>query len=370
MRILSRTIFREIFVTAILGAVMFVFVLYLQQSRPLFGFLVNTSGTPASVAYLFALMLPPVLPLTIPLGVLVGTLLTLSRMSSDGEITAMRAAGVPGRRVVPPILAFAFLAMVAASVASLWLTPWSLRKFYSIENEMIARKPTADVQPRVFEEQFPNSILYINDVTAGPTPRWKKILLADVTPPDQRKPGTAERGDSPLITLASEAIAVPDAAGHRIQLSLRNGSTYEPGKAGDEYHITSFAVGDQWVEGQKPSTVGASRPSIEMDTVPLYRQAYHDPALAREQKLDDRIELNRRFALPLACILLVLSGVPLGISSRRSGKSAAVVLTAGIALVYYMGLISCVSLARQGTLAPEVAVWLPDVLFAVQLEWY
>src|ERR1700733_2033652 len=168
MRLISRIIFRELFVSSVLGASLFTFIVFLQRARTLFEFLVSSSGSPASVAYLFALMLPPVLPLTIPLGVLVGTLLTLSRMSSDGEITAMRAAGVRGRRVVPPILAFAFLAMVAASIASLWLTPWSLRKFYSIENEMIARKPTADVQPRVFEEQFPNSILYINDVTAGP----------------------------------------------------------------------------------------------------------------------------------------------------------------------------------------------------------
>src|SRR5437764_14910197 len=98
MRLLSRTIFREIFVSAILGSVLFTFVLFLQRARPLFEFLVRTSGSPSTIAYLFALVLPQALPFTIPLGVLAGTLITLSRMSSDGEITAMRAAGVPGRR--------------------------------------------------------------------------------------------------------------------------------------------------------------------------------------------------------------------------------------------------------------------------------
>ena len=98
MRLLSRTIVREIFVSATLGAVLFTFVLFLQRARPLFEFLVRNTGPAKTVAYLFALVLPQALPFTIPLGVLVATLITLSRMSSDGEITAMRAAGVPATK--------------------------------------------------------------------------------------------------------------------------------------------------------------------------------------------------------------------------------------------------------------------------------
>ena len=363
MRLLSRTIFREIFVGAMLGVVLFIFILFLQRSRPLFEFLVRTSGTPSNIAYLFSLVLPQVLPFTVPLGVLIGTLITLSRMSSDGEITAMRAAGVPSRRVVPAIFGFGFLAMWVAFAASLWLTPWSIREFYRVENQMIAHQLTADVEPRVFEEQFPNTILYVNDVTAGLTPHWRRVFLADITPPEERAPGTADRGDNPRITLAQDAVAVPEVALNRIQLSMRNGSTYETDKS-TGYNVSEFPVGDQALVAQKPNEVGASRPSMEMDTLPLYRQAYQDSKLNREQLLDDRIELHRRLAVPLACILLALTAVPLGITTRRSGKSAAVVLTVAIAFLYWMGLISCVSLARQGTLQPGIAVWLPDIVFA------
>src|SRR6266404_2221797 len=365
MRLLSRTIFREIFVSAILGAVLFTFVLFLQRARPLFEFLVRTSGAPSTVAYLFALVLPRSFPYTIPLGVLAGVLITLSRMSSDGEITAMRAAGVPGRRVVPAILTFGFVTMLLAAASSLWLTPWSIREFYRVQNQIISRQLTADVQARVFEEQFPNSILYVNDVTTGPVPRWKRVFVADITPPESRPPGTAERGDSPKITLASEALAVPDAGANRIQLTLTNASVYEAGKESGDYHISAFPQGDQMLEAQKPNEVRPSRPSQEMDTVPLYRQAYRHPERDREQLLDDRIELNRRFAMPLACMLLALAGVPLGITTRRAGKSAAVVLTAALAFVYWIGLIGCISLARQGKLRPEIAMWLPDLLFAI-----
>ena len=77
--------------------------------------------------------------------------------------------------------------------------------------------------------------------------------------------------------------------------------------------------------------------------------------LEREEMLDDRIELHGGWPLPLACMLLALAGIPLGITTRRAGKSAAVVLTVVIAFIYYMGLISCISLARQGSARPEIA---------------
>jgi LPS export ABC transporter permease LptG/LPS export ABC transporter permease LptF len=365
MRLLGRTIFREIFVSATLGAVLFTFVLFLQRARPLFEFLVRSSGPPSTVAYLFALVLPQALPLSIPLGALVGTLITLSRMSADGEITALRAAGVPGRRVVPAIMTFGGLAMWVAAAASLWLTPWSIRERYRVENQLIAGRLTADIEPRVFEERFPNSILYVSDVVTGPASRWRRIFLADITPPESRLPGEADRGDNPRITLASEALAVPDVAGNRIQLSLRNGSTYEAGKVPTDYVISASPVSDQALTAQKPSEVRASRPTIEMDTLPLYRQAYHASSLDRTAILEARIELHQRFALPLACLLLPLAGIGLGITSRRAGKSAAVVLTVALAFLYYMGQISFISMARQGTLPAGVAVWLPDMAFAV-----
>src|SRR5579862_3628989 len=174
MRLLSRTLFLEILYSAALGCILFTLVLFLDLTRPLFAFLVRDSGSPSKVAELFALILPQALPSAIPLGVLVGTLITLSRMSADGEITAMRAAGVPGRRVSPPIFTFGFLAMCVAASATLWLTPWSIRELYRVQNQLIATQLTADVRPRVFEEQFPNTILYVSDVVTGTTTRWRR----------------------------------------------------------------------------------------------------------------------------------------------------------------------------------------------------
>jgi len=365
MRLLSRTILRELVTTALLWAVLFTFLIFLMRARPLFEFLVRSTGPHLTVFYLFFLVLPQSLPFTVPMGVLVATLITLTRMSTDGEITAMRAAGIPGQRVAPPVLLFGGGALLIAAAASLWLTPWTIRERYRIENLLIGNGLTSDVQPRVFEERFPNSILYVSDVTTGVTGLWKRIFLADITPPEERPPGSQERGDEPRITLATEAVVVSDPALNRLQLSLQNGSTYEAGKDVGDYRITAFPAGDQALEANKPAEVRATRPSVEMDTRPLYRLAYRNPALDRTAKLDARTEFNQRLALPFACLLMALVGIPLGITRRRAGKSAAVVMTAGLAFLYYIGLIGFIGMARQGSLTPEAAVWLPNLVFAI-----
>src|SRR5579871_12837 len=118
MGLLSRSIFREVANNALLGTIMFTFVLFLQRVGKLFEILVRSSAPTPTVGYLFALAIPFTLTFTVPLGVLVGVLIALSRMSSDGEITAMRAAGVPSRKVIAPVLCFAMIGMALAGTAS------------------------------------------------------------------------------------------------------------------------------------------------------------------------------------------------------------------------------------------------------------
>src|SRR5271163_2146782 len=230
MGLLSRAIFREVTTSAFLGTVLFTFVLFLQRVGKLFEILVRSSATPRTVASLFALAIPFTLTFTVPLGVLVGVLIALSRMSSDGEITGMRAAGVPSRRVIAPVMLFAFMSMLVTAAASLWFTPFATWRTDKVLTQLVAAELTSEVQARVFEEQFPNRIVYISDVIPGAITRWRNVFIADTTPVEEQKKEDHDRGDGPRITVASGAIAVPDVAHNHIQLSLTNGATYEVGK--------------------------------------------------------------------------------------------------------------------------------------------
>ena len=354
MGLIARTVFFEIVSSAILGTVLFTFVLFLQRVSRLFEQLVRGSAPPETVALLFSLLLPPALTFTIPVGVLVGTLLTLSRMSADSEITAMRASGVPSRRLLVPVLSVGLMATLLTATASTWLTPLSWRQTYKILNRLAAAQLTAEIQPRVFDEQFPNRILYVGDVIPGPVVRWRNVFLADVSPAEQRPGAGGERSDSPRITIAASAIATPDVERNRLQLSFANASTHEAGKEPSQYFSTFSPSTDQVLTA---ASRGELRPRIEyiaMDMGPLWR--------ASATSVEAAIELHQRFTLPLACLLLALIGIPLGLSSRKGGKSFAFVITVGLAFLYYMGQLSLVGLARQGTLPPSVALWIPNTI--------
>src|SRR2546427_8856151 len=109
VRIITRYILKEISSHAILGLPLFTFVLFIKDVGRLLDLLVRSTTTPAMVGKLFFLVLPSTLTLTIPMAVLVGTLIGLSRMSSDSEVTAARAAGLSVRAFLLPV---AILAVV------------------------------------------------------------------------------------------------------------------------------------------------------------------------------------------------------------------------------------------------------------------
>src|SRR5437764_8125582 len=126
MRILSRAIFKEVVTSALLGTLLFIFVLFLRTIERLSVLLVKASAPPKVVAKLLLYALPATIPFALPLGVLVGILIGLSRMSADSEIVAMRAAGVSSSSIIRPVFLFSFFAFALTAVASLWLTPLCL----------------------------------------------------------------------------------------------------------------------------------------------------------------------------------------------------------------------------------------------------
>jgi LPS export ABC transporter permease LptG/LPS export ABC transporter permease LptF len=357
MRILGRYIFREIISSSLLGMALATSIIFLQGVGKLFEVLVRSSPRPETVLYLFALSLPPLLPLTIPFGTLVGILVGLGRLATDGEITAMRAAGCSSRRVVLPVMAFAFIAMLVAGAMTLRLTPLSVRVSKDIMDKLSASQVSADIEPRVFDEDFPNTILYVRDVTPGPVVVWHNVFLADLTPPEQRTSGMGDKAAGPLITVAREAIAVPDPDHNRLQLSMRNAGNHEMGKDLKGYDSFSPVVAQALYAA--PPVPGARKPFSEMNT----RELRHYSATGADW-VEARIELHKRLALPIACLVLALVGIPLGVSSRKGGKSGGYVTAVFLAFFcYYLAFITLVSLARAGTLRVEVALWLPNAAF-------
>ena len=109
---------------------------------------------------------------------------------------------------------------------------------------------------------------------------------------------------------------------------------------------------------QKPREL----PAAELRTADLlYRANDPDPARARWFL----VEFHKRLALPTACLVLALVGIPLGLSSKKGGKSTGFVLTIILVFIYYLISLTGVALARQGRLPAIVGVWMPNLVFAI-----
>jgi LPS export ABC transporter permease LptG len=76
------------------------------------------------------------------------------------------------------------------------------------------------------------------------------------------------------------------------------------------------------------------------------------------------LELQTRFSYPAACLVLMLVGVPLGVVSRRGGKSSGLVFTLLLVLLYYVLSYTGIALSRQDKLSPFLGVWMANLLFA------
>ncbi|HXM67242.1 MAG TPA: LptF/LptG family permease [Candidatus Acidoferrum sp.] len=360
MRILTRYILREVTSHAVIGAAIFTFVLFTRDLGRILELVVRASAPLPSVGEIFLYTVPLALTYTIPMSVLVGILIGLSRLAADSEITAMRASGMGVWDFGRVLAIFVAAAWGLALLNGVYLAPWSLASLGRLEDQLKGSQVSFEVQPRVFYEGFPKIVLYVQDVhSAQGAALWKGVFLADISD-----------AANPRITLAHEGILVAEGQ-DRLHLHLKDGSTHETDpKEADKYQISTFHETDIPIE--LPSSENKAEEQVPVRAIPTWalreRAASVDPVSARWYL----IEFHSRFALPTACLVLAMVGIPLGLSSKKAGKSGGFVLTIVLVFVYYFVSLIGVSLAKQGRVSPAFGAWLANLVFfsaALFLLW-
>ena len=356
MRLLTRYVLREVASYALLGAVLFTFVLFIPDLPKVLEMVVRDSASLTDVLRLLAYNLPYTLTVTIPTAVLAGILLGLSRLAADSEVTAMRACGIGALSFVRIVSILAFAALGLGLLNALYFAPSAAANLLKLEDQLKTSQASFEVQPRVFFEDLKNYVLYVQDVSpeAG-VATWRHVFLADLTQPA-----------NPNVTTADRAIAFTPGKNdpQGLRLHLLNGSQHQISPTNpNSYNIGAFTSTDDLLQFDSQDDTHISR----VDT-PLHALSLHDlvqrthsasPADARSA----RIELNIRFSYPLACIVLMLIGVPLGLSSKRGGKSTGVVLTLFLVFTYYLLSNVGVAFAKSGKLSPILGVWAANFIF-------
>jgi len=353
MRILTRYILSEITYHALIGTGVFTFVLFTRDLARILELVVRNSAPLPSVAELFFYTVPVALTYTIPMGVLIGILIGLSRLAADSEITAMRASGIGVWSFLQIISIFVVSGWLLALVNSVYVAPMSQAALAHLQDRLKGSQASFEVQPRVFYEGFPKLVLYVQDVkNAQGAAIWKGVFIADITTPS-----------APRITLAEQGILVSESP-DTLHLHLISGSIHETDpKTANNYQISTFDQTDIPISiPQADSKEQEPAPISQFGTRQLLIESGHVKKYIGRWYL---IEFHRRFALPTACLVLALVGIPLGLSSKKGGKSAGFVLTIVLVFAYYSVSLLGVSLAKQGKVSPGVGVWMADVVFLI-----
>ncbi len=351
MRILTRYILREVLTHALIGAAIFTFVIFMRDLARILELVVRNSAPLPSVAELFFFTMPTALTVTIPMAVLVGILIGLSRLAADSEVTAMRAMGLGSGMFLKVIAIFGIVAWILALVNNVYIAPKSAAALADLQDRLKSSQASFEVQPRVFYEDFKDYVLYVEDSTSGSgAALWKGVFLADLSNPS-----------APKITLARQGMVTSEGP-DKLRLHLTEGSSHETvPKTPEQYSISTFSDSD--IPIQLPAVAQPKNdtvPTVEVPTFELLAKAKTlDPARGRLLQ----IEFHRRFALPTACLVLALVGIPLGLSAKKGGKSTGFVLTIALVFLYYLISLAGMSLARQGKLPVGPAVWMGNISF-------
>jgi LPS export ABC transporter permease LptF/LPS export ABC transporter permease LptG len=348
MRILDRYIVREVFRHAFLGLIVFTFVFFVPQLVRLTALFVRHTGSGAQIAELFLAIFPGVFAFTTPMAILIGVLLGLGRMSADSEIIALTALGIGRRRILLPVGVLATTGALFTILMTLWLGPLSLRTLRSLEAELVTSQLNFAIQPRVFEEQIPRTVLYVNDISASGT-HWRGVFLAETGGQDGSR-----------LTLAESAIVIATPKQGKLELHLKGGSTHDFDRNDpDHYSVTAFGQSDIPIEvtGLMPTQAR----EVKNDERSIGELAREPGPNWREA----RVELHRRFVFPAACFAFALIAVPIGAQPRRGGRAAGSLIAVLLIAAYYLALIVGTGLAREGNVPPIIGSWMANILLVV-----
>ena len=346
---LRRYLVREILVGILAGLGLFTFILLIARLLDTVD-LVMARGVPAlQVLSLVAYILPSFLEIAIPISVLLGVVVAFGRLAGDGELLAMRAAGLSLWNLVPPVIAIGGTAAAITLFVTGWARPWALQRVEQTLYEIAKTRATAALRPAMFNAVTDGVVLYAENIdpAAG---RLHGIMLSD------------ERGNTRRTTvLAQDAELATDPASHDLFLRLTNGTSVTTHADRQDYDTTVFAS----LEVHLNAAAAANKSAA---SVPPPQLMYLGPLRTRAAVLgaqgnvasDESLELHRRIGFAAGTLLLGLLGIPLGAHPSRSVRARALTVSVGFALGYHVLVNAAATLARSGLVGPALAMWIPN----------
>ena len=355
VKLIETYIVRAIIPYFLLSFLLLTAILFTQQAGQRTEILMGTHLPLQTIAQLSLLVLPNVLVFTLPMALLTGILIGFSRMGSDSEMVAMRAAGVGTWKMLWPPLLLGVLITIASLQINLSLAPEATRALRRVSSQAALYKLESPVEPRSFYTDIPHLVIYVRDGDKAQG-LWGRVFLYK-----EERDGSTE-----IVTARTGRI---DAAGEQSELVLSDvervtmpGSAQATGQAYITERLDQLRV--ILDTGRKTVMEALRKEEAEPKPVEMSPTALVEYAAARTgtEARDAITQLHKRYAMALTPFVFAFLGTTIGLRVRKGGRGAGVLLSVLLMLLYYLLMLVGEQLSRAGNLSPLFGAWLASIL--------
>jgi lipopolysaccharide export system permease protein len=353
--IINRYLFREMIPPFVVNVVVLTFIFLMTRILEIVNLIVNYRVRLSEVLRMMAYNMPFFLQFVIPMAVMMAVLLTFLRMSSDNEIVALKAGGVGISAMLPAVITFGFCGALLTAVMAAYGLPAGRLAAKSLAYEIATTHSDVALKERTFIDAFRGVMLYVNHV--DPSNRTMKNVFIE----DHRTEGVTSTIVAPRGALYAEPRQ------QRFEMRLYDGLINEVNLHDRTAHTITFSTYDMRLDLHK--MIRAARPDSPKNKEEM-RISELRAFLAHAKKKNSQyyqvlMELQKKFAYPISCLVLGFLAMPLGIHSRNAKRSFGVGIGLGFFLLYYLMLTSGWVFGDTGAYPPVIGMWLPNAVMLV-----
>lgn len=366
-KVLDRYILKQVIEMFLMGVFVFTTIIFASDTFITLIKQIAKFGIPFKVAIIIILLnLPSIIVMTIPMGVLLSTVMTLNRLSLSSEITVMRACGIGLNRIAKPIFVFSIVMALSSFFINETVVPVMTKQSKDLALWALGQKNIPDGKENfVFKEINDDGVLkrlfYVGSC--------KKKTLYNVTVLDNSKEGTIQ------VLQARQGKTSPEG------WVFQRGAAYTIDNDGQVLNTTLFdsSVVKFGLDLSKEMNKNVAK---EMNFIRLLKHIasfnVEEEMAKSPDKPKDEIEKQKRIyivelfdkiALPITTIVFVLLGVPLAITPPRVRYNRGFLFSVLIIFAYYVVRALSISFGEAGSLCPFFAAWLPNIILSVWGSW-
>jgi len=370
---IDRYILRQFILTFLFGMMAFI-VIYIAVDlmEHLDDFFDHNVPTPVILEY-YLTMVPDIVHLIVPIGMLLGSLFTIGRLDTSNELTAIRAGGRSMRRIALPLLFFGLMVSGGMIYFDGWVVPFTNKEHYGINRKYLG-KDLIGGQRNVYLRISPtvNLLMDYFDPTKG------DANLVSIERFDTAAPMLIERisrtSTSELKTKVDTTIALKiteriDAATMHYDTTkkvwvMKNGIARNFTDS-TRVATTSFQSREIPFLPITPEELNLSQQNINELTLEEFRDRIEQERLGGRDVNRLLVDYYAKFAFPFSALIVIFFGIPFSSNQRKSGAAVQIAITALVSAIYLVLTEISKTFSYSGALPPVLIAWMVNILFLI-----